>query len=371
MESQIPENINDLAENFNDFFDNSLCGFVISDPKGVISRANQKMVMWTGCSSDDIKGKQFSDLLTIGGKIYYETHLRPLLHMQGFFDEVVLELSTTYGQKFRVMVNAFERRDENEQPCFIRYSIVKANDRLKYEQNLQDAKKTAEKELIKQKEIVTLREQLIAVLGHDLRNPLSAMSMAIELLAENASAENSILLATLQRSSNRMIELVKNIMDFARTRLGETILLTRKDVALQPVLEQVISEIRLIYPKRQINATFEISELVNCDADRIAQLLSNLMANALTHGDHIFPVYINAFCSNRNLEIVVSNKGTPIPLELQEHLFNPFTRNSNQPAQHGLGLGLYICSQIAKAHNGNLTFKSGSNETTFMFCMPC
>ena len=158
-----------------------------------------------------------------------------------------------------------------------------------------------------------------------------------------------------------MIELVKNIMDFARTRLGETILLTRKDVALQPVLEQVISEIRLIYPKRQINATFEISELVNCDADRIAQLLSNLMANALTHGDHIFPVYIN----------VVSNKGTPIPLELQEHLFNPFTRNSNQPAQHGLGLGLYICSQIAKAHNGNLTFKSGSNETTFMFCMPC
>ena len=369
MGSSIPSESNGLQENFEDFFETSLCGFIIADVHGSILRVNKKLASWINCVTDDLRGNRFSDLLTIGGKIYYETHLGPLLHMQGFFDEVVLELSSTTGSKLRVMVNALERRDGDGKLCFIRYTIIKASDRLQYEQNLQQAKKIAEQELVTQRENVTLREQLIAVLGHDLRNPLSAITMAGELMASSSGHEKTVLLATLKRSTSRMKEIVNNIMDFARTRLGEGIILIRQDVLLEPVLEEVIAEMNIIYPKREIITSFEIKEPVNCDSHRIAQLLSNLVGNALTHGDANAPVYIYATNHNGNLKLSVCNSGKPIPQDLQEYLFAPFTRKDIRPSQHGLGLGLYICSEIARAHSATLSFTSSAQETCFTFYM--
>jgi sigma-B regulation protein RsbU (phosphoserine phosphatase) len=367
-EPQTTTAINHLQENFEDFFETALCGFIIADANGSIVRANKKIAAWAGYSTDELKGKRFSDLLAIGGKIYYETHLWPLLRMQGFFDEVVLELSSTTGHKLRVMANAFERKDKNDQPCFIRYTIIKASDRLLYEQNLQQAKTVAETELIKQTEIVVLREQLIAVLGHDLRNPLSAATMAVELLSSSPGADE-LILATLKRSTSRMTELVNNIMDFAKTRLGEGIVLNRQDILLEPVLQQVVAEMRLIYPKREITTQFEITEPVNCDPHRIAQLLSNLLANALIHGDANLPVHVRAFQNTGDLEISVTNHGSPIPANLHEHLFTPFTREVTRPSKNGLGLGLYISSEIARAHNATLTFISTEEKTCFTFHM--
>ncbi|MEP6712620.1 MAG: PAS domain-containing sensor histidine kinase [Ferruginibacter sp.] len=369
MDHPVSPDLNQLQENFEDFFEAALCGFVIADTQGFILRANKTIAGWLNLTTDKLKGKRFSDLLGIGSKIYYETHLRPLLRIQGFFDEVVLELSSTTGQKLQVMVNAFERRDKNGQPYFIRFTILKGSDRLQYEQNLQDAKAIAEKALVKQTEMVALREQLIAVLGHDLRNPLSAIVIAADLLNSSPDTDNRLILATLKRSSSRMSELVSNIMDFARTRLGEGIILNRQDAQLEPVLQQVVAEFKLIYPKREITTFFKIITPVNCDSNRLAQLLSNLLANALTHGDTNFPVHVDAILNNENLKLSVTNNGAPIPADLHERLFAPFTREAGRTSQNGLGLGLYICSEIAKAHNGTLSFISSGNETSFTFCM--
>ncbi|MDQ6762547.1 MAG: PAS domain-containing sensor histidine kinase [Bacteroidota bacterium] len=368
MEPQTSKGTNHLQENFEDFFEEALCGFIIADPQGAIVRANKKIAEWAGCTTNELKGKRFSNLFTIGGKIYFETHLWPLLRMQGFFDEVVLELSNITGNKLRVMVNALERTDQDGQPAFIRYTILKASDRLQYEQNLQQAKTLAENELIKQREMVALREQLIAVLGHDLRNPLSAITMAVELMSSR-EAGNNILLSTLKRSSARMTELVNNIMDFARTRLGEGLVIYRQDAVLEPVLQQVVAELRLVYLQREITTLFKIDEPVNCDSHRIAQLLSNLLANALTHGAANTPVHVHAFHHNGNFEISVTNNGAPIPAELHERLFTPFARAVSRPSQHGLGLGLYISAEIARAHNGILSFISTAAETCFTFRM--
>ena len=356
---------NSLQENFEDFFESALCGFITADAKGIIVRANKKVAGWIGFNTNELKGKRFSDLLAVGGKIYYETHLWPLLRMQGFFDEVVLELSGTAGQRLRVMVNAFETRDINDQPCFIRFTILKASDRLQYEQNLQEAKKIAEKELIIQRETVILREQLIAVLGHDLRNPLSAITMAIEILTLSLGKREANIIAILKKSTLRMSELVSNIMDFARTRLGEGIILTKQNIELEPRLLQVVNELRLAFPKREIIALFETPESVNCDPDRIAQLLSNLIANALTHGSANAPVRIHTYHKDGNFELSVINHGAPIPADMHEYLFAPFTRETSRCSQHGLGLGLYISSEIARAHNGSISCTSTAEETCF------
>ena len=358
-----------LQENFESFFESALCGFVTADAKGVIIRANKKFAGWIGLHTDELTGKRFSEFLTVGGKIYYETHLWPLLRMQGFFDEVVLELKGNTGQRLRVMVNAFESRDKNDQPNFIRFTILKASDRLLYEQNLQEAKNIAEQELIKQKETVILREQLIAVLGHDLRNPLSAISMAIEILTLSLGENEASLLGILKKSTLRISELVNNIMDFARTRLGEGIVLTRQNTILEPVLLQVINELRLAFPKREIVTLFEKTEPVFCDPHRIAQLLSNLLANALTHGSPDAPVRIYAFHKDGNLELSVLNYGVPIPADMHEYLFAPFTRETRRSSQNGLGLGLYISSEIARAHNGTIECTSTAAETCFAFRM--
>lgn len=369
MELHNPSDSKFLQENFEDFFETNLCGFLIADPKGTILRANQKVANWINSSTDVLKGKRFSDLLTIGGKIYYETHLRPLLRIQGFFEEIVLELSDLNGGKLRVMVNGFERRNAEGQPIFTRFTIVKAIDRLQYEQNLQLSKSVAEQELAKQTETVALREQLIAVLGHDLRNPLSSIAMAVQLLEFTPGTNNANLLAILQRSCSRMFELVNNIMDFARTRLGDGIVLNNQDIILTPVLEQVVAEIRLVYPQRVVTTLFDIIEPVHCDPDRIAQLLSNLLSNALSHGDIASSVEVRAVHNNKKLELSVSNKGIPIPENLHDQLFKPFTREGNRPSKQGLGLGLYICSEIARAHHATLSFTTTKDETSFTFLL--
>ena len=360
------ENVN-LQENFEDFFETSLCGFIIADPKGFILRANTKIATWIGCSKDDLKGKKFSDLLSIGGKIYYETHLGPLLRMQGFFDEVVLEISNKTGHKLRVLVNALERRGPDDKPAFVRFTILKGSDRLQYEQNLQQEKKLAEAELITQKEMVLLREQLIAVLGHDLRNPLSAIIMAVDILLSISEKNSFPLLTSIKRSSERMAEIVVNIMDFARTRLGQGIILNKKEFDLEEVLHQLVAEMKLAFPKTNILTNIHITHSVFGDSDRLGQLVSNLLANAVTHGDPTFPIHLVATDTEGQVKISVHNNGRPIPPEMHEHLFAPFTREANRPSQNGLGLGLYICSEIAQAHGGNLRFTSDEKETSFTF----
>ncbi|MEO6682977.1 MAG: HAMP domain-containing sensor histidine kinase [Ginsengibacter sp.] len=359
----------ELQENFEDFFEKSLCGFIITDNKGLILRANSIISDWTNYPKEAFTEKRFSDLLSIGGKIYFETHLWPLLRMQGFFDEVVLELNHHNGKKLRVMINALERRDEKDQVQFIRFTIIKASDRLQYELNLQESKKQTEAELQKQKEMVTLREQFISVLGHDLRNPLSAVTMAVELLDSSPEADNSRLVSTLKRSSARMSELVMNIMDFARTRLGENIIIARQETPLEPLLQQLVAEMQLVYPKKEISTLFQLDHSVYCDPHRISQLVSNLLANALVHGDTGSPVHLQAVETNGQLTLSVKNQGHPIPQVVRDHLFTPFTREESRPSQHGLGLGLYICAKIAQAHGGTLNFTSDETETCFTLNM--
>lgn len=356
-------------ESFEDFFEESLCGFIITNPQAVITRANKKIAAWTGYTEEELTGKRFSDILSIGGKVYYETHLGPLLRMQHFFDEVMLEIVDASGSKKQAIINALERKDENGNPAFIRFTVLKCSDRLLYEQNLKQAKKNAEKELEREKMNVTLREQLIAVLGHDLRNPLSSITMAAQLLKDSVDGSNGALIETLKRSAFRMQELITNIMDFAKTRLGEGMVLNREDILIKPVIEQVIAELRMVNAGQEIVAEYDVNGTVLCDASRIAQLTSNLVSNALTHGDSDSPVIVKVFNNDHKMELSVINKGEPIPAELRDQLFEPFTKESVRASRNGLGLGLYICAEIAKAHNATLTFTSDKVETCFKLCM--
>lgn len=217
-----------------------------------------------------------------------------------------------------------------------------------------------------------LREQFIAVLGHDLRNPLAAIQSAIRLLArENPSERRELILTESQKSVDRMFGLLDALMDFARTRLGSGLSLQLSDSSeLNNAIASTVREIKIAHPEMVIHAEIACQEGIACDIGRMCQLASNLLANAVTHGAPDEPVSLRAISNSENLEISVTNGGKAIPPEVIEHLFEPFVREKSRRSQEGLGLGLFICAEIAKAHDGRISVRSGESATTFLFTLP-
>jgi signal transduction histidine kinase len=229
----------------------------------------------------------------------------------------------------------------------------------------------SEARLLNERETSELREQFIAVLGHDLRNPLASIAAGTKMLArEGSKAATGEILGLMQKSVARMSALIDNVLDFARGRLGSGITLKRAPQSLQPVLNQVIAELRTSSPERKIETNFDLTQAVNCDGGRIAQLFSNLLGNSVTHGTAARPIQVQARTHDGAFELSVANSGQPIPAEAMDGLFQPFYRVSAQEAHQGLGLGLYIASEIARAHGGRIDVTSSPQETRFTFRMP-
>ena len=230
----------------------------------------------------------------------------------------------------------------------------------------------SEAALLDQREAAELREQFIAVMGHDLRNPLASVDAAARLLKRTPLDERAqMLVATMQGSVQRMAGLIDNVLDLARGRLGGGFNVERRHTTdLRAALEQVIDELQLAHPHRPIQAHLEIDSAIDCDSRRIAQLVSNLLANALTHGSAAEPVRIQTRTGDGMFELAVANAGDPIPEAARRKLFQPFTRAALRPHQQGLGLGLYIASEIARAHAGTLEVTSDAEQTRFTFRMP-
>jgi signal transduction histidine kinase len=244
-------------------------------------------------------------------------------------------------------------------------------DLIAFHLDAQERLKLSETALLDERQTAQLREQFIAVLGHDLRNPLSAVRGGAEILRMlplDARAEPVV--ALIERSSARMAGLVENVLDFARGRLGQGLSLDVADEEIRGVLEQVMEELRVAWPGREVRAEFSLGRPVRCDGARVAQMFSNLLANALTHGDPGGPVRVSARCEGGVFELSVANTGEPIPPDTAERLFQPFTRANVEPGREGLGLGLYIASEIARAHGGTLEVASTHEETRFTFRMP-
>lgn len=179
------------------------------------------------------------------------------------------------------------------------------------------------------------------------------------------------LAALIQTSAGRMATLIDNVLDFARGRLGGGLAVTRvAGIDLRTPLEHVIAELREAWPDRMIDSDLALDRPVPCDAGRIAQLLSNLVANALSHGDRTGPVVVRGHSNECGLELSVTNRGTPIAPATLGRLFQPFSRPAARPGHRGLGLGLYIASEIARAHDGTLAVESTLDQTRFTFRMP-
>jgi sigma-B regulation protein RsbU (phosphoserine phosphatase) len=366
------------AEDLEDLYENAPCGYLSLQPDGRIVKVNRTLSTWIGIPAEQLLGKRLHDLLNTSGRIFYETHFAPLLRMQGFFNEVALDLVTVDGRKLPVLANAVERRAEDGALLFTRVTMFQAAERRRYERELVDARTAADaagatikSKLAFEQQTAELREEFIAVLGHDLRNPLASIAAAARMLRKEKQTDRAIkVLDLMQGSVVRMSALIDNVLDFARGRLGGGITLERRAEHLEPLLRQVIEELRFSHLDRAIEVTIEFDGPINCDSGRIGQLVSNLLGNALTHGTPDEPVRLSAATVDGKLELWIANGGAPISSDAMTRLFQPFFTGEAGTSQRGLGLGLHIASEIARAHGGTITVSSDDKETRFTFVMP-
>lgn len=230
----------------------------------------------------------------------------------------------------------------------------------------------AESQLREERKQARRRDRFIAVLGHDLRNPLSAISSAAQFLQRHAEeGRQKRMITIIYDASVRMRRLVDNILDFARMNLGSGITIISRPSNLYETIKQVIAEFAAIWPGRPIDLEIGGGELtVPCDADRMAQVFSNLITNAMEHGDAGRPISVAAYVDNGCFVYLVKNNGKPIPKRCLDNLFKPFVRGADSTEQKGLGLGLFIVHQIVQAHGGRITVNSDDNETVFRVHLP-
>lgn len=383
------------SEDLEDLYENAPCGYLSLRPDGRIVKVNKTLCTWLGKSSEEMVGKRLRELLNVAGSIFYETHFAPLLRMQGFYHEVALDMIRADGTKLAVLANAAERRDKDDNLLFTRLTIFQATERRRFERELVDAQageRRARKELeelvtslqegmaeqtnrlLEEQRSAELRELFIAVLGHDLRNPLASIDAgANKLLRDGQWTEKTpAILRLMKNSVTRMSGLIDNVLDLARSRLGGGIVLDLDaERSLQPTLEQVVEEIRTAHPERVIEADINIARSVKVDHQRVAQMFSNLLGNAVAHGAENGAIRVAASLQGDGaLELSVANPGEPIPEEMVQHLFKAFHRGQVRHNAEGLGLGLYIASQIAEAHGGRIDVHSDTQETRFTFRMP-
>jgi light-regulated signal transduction histidine kinase (bacteriophytochrome) len=216
-----------------------------------------------------------------------------------------------------------------------------------------------------------MRQRLIAMLGHDLRNPLQSISMAAAMLSSNETRDTE-LRKHISHSSGRMERLISQILEMSRLQSGLGIMVNRVDTDLSTLVESIVHETAVAFPGLTIEARIEPDVRAMVDPDRYAQVITNLLGNARYHGTPDTPVLISLSTEQQNTRLSVLNQTTPVAPERLATLFQPFKPHSaeNLRNKNGLGIGLYISQAIAVAHSGNLSVEQNGNVITFSMVQP-
>jgi sigma-B regulation protein RsbU (phosphoserine phosphatase) len=359
--------------------DQAACGLLQTAADGTIVRVNALFCSWLDYPAEALVGKRrFQDLLTMGGRIFHQTHWAPLLQMQGSVSEVKLDLVHSGGDVIPMVLNALARTDRGVTVHEI--AIFVARDRDKYERELvqsrrrlEDAVTEAKRLQAEAKDRAIFAEQMMGIVSHDLRNPLSTIQMAAVLLGRGElSVAQQRVLGRVTRAADRANKLIADLLDFTQARLGKGLAVTLATIDLHAAVAEAVEELGLVYPGRALK--HERSGEGSCLADghRLAQLIGNLVANAMAYGRPESPVTVSSSVHRDFFTVAVHNHGPAIAPAVQADLFKPMARGTTVGvAVRSVGLGLYIVNEIARAHGGRAEVESTEQGgTTFRAVVP-
>ena len=218
------------------------------------------------------------------------------------------------------------------------------------------------------------RERVMGILGHDLRNPVSAVLSLSATLSQRADVPERTKegLRHIRKSAERMEQMIATILDFTQLRFRGVPALALETFDLETLVRTIVDELRVANPSREITIDARGESRGRWDVSRLGQVISNLVGNALTHGTHDAPVTVSLTAENDRVLVAVTNRGPTIPSDVLGKLFEPFWQGPKSGAtkSRGLGLGLFIVEQIVQAHGGEIAVRSQDDQTTFTVRLP-
>jgi PAS domain S-box-containing protein len=395
-----------LIETAEELYESAPCGYLSTLPDGTIIRANQTVLTWTGMERQALVGhKCFQDLLSVGGRIFYETHLAPLLLMQGFVNEIAFDLTCADGRQLPVLANTVQKRDGNGSPLVHRITLFNATDRRKYERELLLARQKAEQasqelrrlnETLEERVMQEVAErmkaeaalrqaqkmeavgQLTGGIAHDFNNLLTIIVGNAELLQRRLPEGFD----RLQRAADQTMQaaqraatLTHRLLAFSRRQP-----LDPKPIDANVLVAGMSDLLRCTLGETIVLETVSADDLwrTKADPNQLENAIVNLAANArdaMPGGGKLTIETVNAYLDETDVEflaepvpagqyvlIAVSDTGTGMDRATMEKVFEPFF--TTKEVGKGTGLGLSQVYGFVRQSNGHVTINSTPGEGT-------
>jgi PAS domain S-box-containing protein len=390
-------------EDLEDLFENAPCGYVSMQADGRIIKSNRTFAVWMGYEHDHLVGRRFQDLLNIAGKIYYETHFAPLLRMQGFFNEVALDIVRMDGAVLPVLVNAVERRDDAGELRFIRITIFNASDRRRYERELLEARNAAERanaelrqlnqtlearvaeavqerltaeDALRQAQKMEAVGQLTGGIAHDFNNMLAVVLSGLSLLQrrlEKGDTDVDKYITAAREAANRAAGLTQRLLAFSRQQ-------SLSPQALNA--NKMVSEMSELL-RRTLGETIHLETVlagglwqVHADANQLENAVVNLAVNARdampeggrltieTANCHLDDAYASehAIPAGQYVMVAVTDTGCGMAPDVVAKAFDPFF--TTKGVGKGTGLGLSQVFGFVKQTGGHVKIYSELGQGT-------
>lgn len=350
-----------LDEDLAELFEHAPAGYVSTFPDGTIVRVNQTFLEWTGFGLAELAGRRLQELFSVPGRIYYETHLAPLLAMQGSLNEVAMDLLRRDGTMLPALVNALQKRGADGAPVLNRFTVFNATDRRRYERQLLDARREAEGAL-------RAKAELLAMLSHDIRTPLMSIMAVASLLEQSPSEEHKREAVRILRSSAASaLRLLEGILEHSRLEAG-VFVVDAAPLDLRSLVQELIATLaplargKNIALRREVDA--RIPERLLGDATKLGQILGNLLGNALKFTESgTVALWIELLAARGDavdLRIRVTDTGIGIPEDALPRIFDEYRQADEAIARRygGSGLGLAISRRLVQALGSELRVKS-------------
>jgi PAS domain S-box-containing protein len=351
-----------LDEDLAGIYEDAPAGYLSTLPDGTIVKVNGTFLRWTGYARGDlVQQRRLQELFSTPGRIYYETHLAPLLTMQGSVSEIAMDIQGAGGRVLPVMLNAAPRKSAEGEPLLLRFTVFNATERRRYEQELLQARRDAET-------LARAKTELLAMLSHDIRSPLGAV-MAVTHLLEGAglTPEQAPLVRILRSSSATMLNLVNEVLEHSRLEAGA--------VPLRPAPFDLGAHARELVDNQQplarekgiaLGCTVDprLPAMVIGDATKLGQVLGNLVGNALKFTEAgsvaVELALLDLPAREARIRVRVVDTGIGIDPGQLPDIFREYTQAHEGIASRygGSGLGLAISRKLLRAHGSELRVES-------------
>lgn len=357
-------------------FEHAACALVLADPNGLILKANARACRWLGYAEEELAGKvRMPDLLPIGARLFHHTHCLPILQVQGSVAEVQVDLRNRLGERVPMLINIMRMKHADR--VLDQWALFKASDRQKYERELLAARRTAEAALAARQgaeaQLQAVNAQLsaadrrkdefLATLSHELRNPLAPMRSALDVLKMKfAGVADDRVLSIFDRQLRHLTRLVDDLMEVSRITEGR-MQLQQEKVDLVALVRSAAQDVGMIM--QAAGHTLDLAlpphpVIVNGDATRLVQVVLNLLTNAAKYTPDGGAINLALECEQGDAVVRVRDNGIGIPAGALASVFDMFSQlePALDRAKGGLGIGLALVRGLVALHGGTVSAAS-------------